>query len=78
MNVSNILRRHADLASVNLQDDFAVSSFYRVESDSAVKLWEYLQQLLENYQTNAVVVAHEHDYFGVSRPTTSNVSALDL
>ena len=66
----NILRRHADLASVNLQDDFAVSSFSQAENDTAVKLWEYLQQLLENYQTNAVVVAHEHDYFGVSRPTT--------
>ena len=77
MNVSNILRRHADLTNVNLQDDFAVSSFSQVESDTAVKLWEYLQQLLENYQTN-VLVAHEHDYFGVSRLTTSNVSALDL
>ena len=78
MNVSNILRRHADLASVNLQDDIAISSFSQAESDRAVKLWEYLQQLLENYHTNAVLVAHEHYYFCVSRLTTSNVSALDL
>ena len=78
MNVSNILQRLVDLAGANLQDDFAVSSFSQAESDTAVKLCEYLQQLLENYQTNAVLVAHEHDYFGVSRPTTSNVSALDL
>ena len=58
MNVFNILRQLADLGGVNLQDGFVLSSFSRAESDTAVKLWEYLQHLVENYQTNAVVVAH--------------------